>query len=135
MDNQELERYFTDKLKDGSLIEWLLVDNETVIATAAIVFMEFPPTYTNPLGIGIAFPKPSDTAVTLATVSFLVIVFPVSSLYSFTVSVFHFSGRLSSPDDAPPELFTPVYVPAPFKLLIPVPIFNVNIYVFLLNHV
>ena len=47
----ELERYFTDKLKDGSLIEWLLVDNETVIATAAIVFMEFPPTYTNKSGI------------------------------------------------------------------------------------
>ena len=47
----ELERYFTDRIKDGSLVEWLLVDHETVIATAAIVFMDFPPSYTYKSGI------------------------------------------------------------------------------------
>ena len=49
--DEELARFFEEKIKDGSLVEWLMEDHGTVIATAAVLFMEFPPTYTNPSGI------------------------------------------------------------------------------------
>ena len=49
--DEELHRYFTEKLADQSLVEWLLVDNGVIVATAAIAFMEFPPTYTNKTGV------------------------------------------------------------------------------------
>ena len=46
----ELKEFFTNKMSDGSLIEWIVEDNEEIIATGAIVFYEFPPTYTNKSG-------------------------------------------------------------------------------------
>ena len=49
--DDELHRYFKDRLADGSLVEWLLTDNGTIVATGAIVFMQFPPTYTNRSGV------------------------------------------------------------------------------------
>lgn len=49
--DDELGDYFLAKLKDDSLVEWLLEENGSIIATAAVAFMEFPPTYTNPSGI------------------------------------------------------------------------------------
>ena len=44
----ELYRFFSDKLDDGSLVEWMLEENGKVIATAGILFIEFPPSYRNP---------------------------------------------------------------------------------------
>lgn len=49
--DKQLQQYFEEKLSDGSLVEWLLEDGETVVATAAIAFIELPPTYTNQSGI------------------------------------------------------------------------------------
>lgn len=49
--DDELALYFSAKLGDNSLVEWLLEENGDIIATAAIVFMEFPPSYTNRTGI------------------------------------------------------------------------------------
>lgn len=49
--DEELIIFFRKKLSDHSLVEWLVLDNETIIATAAIVFYDFPPTYTNKSGI------------------------------------------------------------------------------------
>lgn len=50
--DEELQHYFSVKLGDKSLTEWLLIDDDDeIVATAAIVFMEFPPTYTNRSGI------------------------------------------------------------------------------------
>ena len=49
--DEELLRYFTDKLADGSLVEWVLEDGGQIIATAAIAFMDFPPSYTNRTGL------------------------------------------------------------------------------------
>ena len=49
--DQELLCYFEKRMADGSLVEWLLEENGKIIATAAIAFMEFPPTYTNQSGI------------------------------------------------------------------------------------
>lgn len=46
----ELKEFFTNKMSDGSLIEWIVEDNEEIIATGAIVFYKFPPTYTNKSG-------------------------------------------------------------------------------------
>lgn len=46
----ELKEFFTNKMNDGSLIEWIVEDNEEMIATGAIIFYEFPPTYTNKSG-------------------------------------------------------------------------------------
>ena len=49
--DDELAAYFTKHLNDASLVEWLVEDDGSIIATAAIVFMEFPPTYTNRTGV------------------------------------------------------------------------------------
>ncbi|MCR8929655.1 GNAT family N-acetyltransferase [Priestia megaterium] len=46
----ELKEFFTNKMSDGSLVEWIVEDNEEIIATGAIIFYEFPPTYTNKSG-------------------------------------------------------------------------------------
>ncbi|HDR4908359.1 GNAT family N-acetyltransferase [Bacillus thuringiensis] len=46
----KLKEFFTNKMNDGSLIEWIVEDNEEMIATGAIIFYEFPPTYTNKSG-------------------------------------------------------------------------------------
>ncbi|MBE5102168.1 GNAT family N-acetyltransferase [Priestia aryabhattai] len=46
----ELKEFFTNKMSDGSLVEWVVEDNDEIIATGAIVFFEFPPTYTNKSG-------------------------------------------------------------------------------------
>ncbi|OIK12995.1 GNAT family N-acetyltransferase [Bacillus sp. MUM 116] len=46
----ELNDFFINKLSDGSLIQWLVEDNEEIIAGGAVIFYEFPPTYTNKSG-------------------------------------------------------------------------------------
>jgi len=48
--NKELSDFFHTKLNDGSLVEWVVEDGAEIIATAAIVFYQFPPTYTNKTG-------------------------------------------------------------------------------------
>ena len=37
-------------MSDGSLIEWIVEDNEETIATGAIIFYDFPPSFTNMSG-------------------------------------------------------------------------------------
>jgi GNAT superfamily N-acetyltransferase len=46
----ELKEFFTNKMNDGSLVEWIVEDNDEIIATGAIICYEFPPTYTNKSG-------------------------------------------------------------------------------------
>ncbi len=45
-----LRSFFERKLADRSLTEWVCVDGGEIIATAAILFVELPPTYANPSG-------------------------------------------------------------------------------------
>lgn len=45
--DEELINFFHKHFMDGSLAEWVIEDEGEIIATAAIVFYEFPPTYTN----------------------------------------------------------------------------------------
>lgn len=47
----ELHDFFMKKMKDGTLVEWVAEENNIIVATAAIVFYEFPPSYTNESGI------------------------------------------------------------------------------------
>ncbi len=47
----ELHNFFIKKMKDGTLVEWVAEENNVIIATAAIVFFEFPPSYKNKSGI------------------------------------------------------------------------------------
>lgn len=49
--DNELIDFFTKKLNDNSLVEWVGIENNMVVATAAIVFYYFPPTYANKSGI------------------------------------------------------------------------------------
>jgi len=48
--DKELFDFFHTKINDGSLVEWVVEDGAEIVATAAIVFYQFPPTYTNKTG-------------------------------------------------------------------------------------
>ncbi|PFZ90007.1 GNAT family N-acetyltransferase [Bacillus wiedmannii] len=47
---RELYDFFKNKLSEGTLIQWLVEDNEETIACGAVIFYEFPPCYTNKTG-------------------------------------------------------------------------------------
>ena len=49
LDN-ELQSFFERKLSDGTLIQWLVEDQGEVVACGAVLFYEFPPSYTNKTG-------------------------------------------------------------------------------------
>ena len=46
----ELTDYFEKKMSDRSLVEWVAEEDERIIATGAIIFMDFPPSFTNKTG-------------------------------------------------------------------------------------
>ncbi|MEH6944781.1 GNAT family N-acetyltransferase [Bacillus sp. JJ722] len=48
--DSELTIFFKNKLSDGTLIQWLVEDKEEIIACGAVIFYEFPPSYTNKTG-------------------------------------------------------------------------------------
>ncbi|MEQ2528317.1 GNAT family N-acetyltransferase [Robertmurraya yapensis] len=48
--DMELREFFRHKLSDGSLIQWLVEDEQNIVACGAIVFYDFPPSYTNRSG-------------------------------------------------------------------------------------
>ena len=49
--DDELLKYFTARLQDHSLVQWLAEDQGAIVATAAIVFFAFPPSYVNKTGV------------------------------------------------------------------------------------
>ena len=46
----ELQSFFERKLTEGTLIQWLVEDQDEVVACGAVLFYEFPPSYTNKTG-------------------------------------------------------------------------------------
>lgn len=46
----ELFTFFQNKLSDGSLIQWLVENQDEIIACGAVIFYDFPPSYTNKSG-------------------------------------------------------------------------------------
>lgn len=69
--DEELDNFFYEKLNDNSLVEWLALENNEVIATAAIIFYQFPPVYTNKAGtkgyIANIYTKPEYRKMGIAT--------------------------------------------------------------------
>ena len=49
--DKELKAFFNSHCADNTLIEWVAEDEGKIIGTAAILLFEFPPAFTNPLGI------------------------------------------------------------------------------------
>ncbi len=47
---KELSVFFENKLSDGTLIQWLVEDHGEIIACGAVIFYDFPPSYTNRTG-------------------------------------------------------------------------------------
>jgi GNAT superfamily N-acetyltransferase len=48
--DEELIHFFNEKLQDGSLIQWIVVNQGSIVATGAIIFYDFPPSFTNKSG-------------------------------------------------------------------------------------
>ena len=49
--DDEVESFLRRRIEDGSLIEWVAEDNGRIVATSAIVFYDFPPSFENPHGM------------------------------------------------------------------------------------
>ena len=47
---EELKKYFSSSLENGSLISWVGSSKEIIVATAGICFYQLPSTFTNPTG-------------------------------------------------------------------------------------
>lgn len=67
----ELRAFFIEQLTAGTLVEWVAEDGGEIVATAAIVFYAFPPSYTNKNGrrgyITNMYTKPSHRGRGLAS--------------------------------------------------------------------
>lgn len=48
--DEDLRRYFEKYVKSGELIEWVAEEDGRIIATAAIMLMDFPPSFRNKTG-------------------------------------------------------------------------------------
>ncbi len=48
--DHEMDRYFRDQFATGNFFELLGCDGEDIIATGAVIFFDFPPSYTNAHG-------------------------------------------------------------------------------------
>ena len=49
--DQELNGFFTKMLLTNDMVQWLLEDNGSIVATSAVCFYAYPPSYTNPSGM------------------------------------------------------------------------------------
>ncbi|MBM7634590.1 GNAT family N-acetyltransferase [Geomicrobium sediminis] len=49
--DDQLRQFFMDKIESDDLIQWLAEEQGEIVATSAIVFYQFPPTYTNVSGV------------------------------------------------------------------------------------
>jgi len=48
---EELKRFFEHQISSNQYVQWLVEQDHNVIATGAIQFISFPPSYFNPTGI------------------------------------------------------------------------------------
>jgi len=49
--DNDLHRFFATRMRDDTLVEWVKEEDGHIIATAAIVFYDFPPACTNVTGM------------------------------------------------------------------------------------
>lgn len=52
--DEDLKSYFAESLSNDSLICWVGINEETIVATAGICFYQLPPSFSNPTG-GVAY--------------------------------------------------------------------------------
>lgn len=48
--DKELLGYFREKMESGELVQWIAEEDGKTAATGAIIFMVYPPSFTNPSG-------------------------------------------------------------------------------------
>lgn len=48
---KELKTFFENQISSNQYVQWLVEQQDTIIATGAIQFISFPPSYFNPTGI------------------------------------------------------------------------------------
>lgn len=51
MIDNDLTAFFERNFANNSLVQWVVEEQDKIIATAGVVFYHFPPSYTNPTGI------------------------------------------------------------------------------------
>lgn len=49
--DQALENYFRNQLTSNNYVQWLVEQDEQIVATGAIQYIPFPPSYFNPTGL------------------------------------------------------------------------------------
>ena len=49
--DRELDRFFRRMLDKEDMVQWLLEDDGKIVATSAVCFYGYPPSYTNPTGL------------------------------------------------------------------------------------
>ena len=49
--DRELHAFFAQGMQEDTLVEWVAEENGVLVATAAVIFYPFPPSFTNPRGI------------------------------------------------------------------------------------
>lgn len=49
--DNELNTFFERNFRDNSLVQWIVEEQDEIIATAGVIFYAFPPSYTNASGI------------------------------------------------------------------------------------
>ena len=47
---QELNKYFNDKMPCGEFVAWLAIENDKIVATSGLCFYTLPPSFKNPSG-------------------------------------------------------------------------------------
>lgn len=48
--NKDLEQYFSESLENGSLVCWIGLAGDAIVATAGVCFYQLPSTFSNPSG-------------------------------------------------------------------------------------
>lgn len=48
---KDFARFIREKMDSGELVEWVAEEDGKIIATAAVLFMEFPPVFNDPTGM------------------------------------------------------------------------------------
>ncbi|MFR6100533.1 MAG: hypothetical protein ACLUIS_10985, partial [Longibaculum sp.] len=48
--DKDLLRFFQDSFQHDTIIEFLAIDNDQIIATGAVCFYDYPPTFSNQTG-------------------------------------------------------------------------------------
>ena len=49
--DEKLKSFFERQMKEEKMVEWVAIEDEKIVGTAAIMFLDFPPSFSNQIGI------------------------------------------------------------------------------------